>query len=102
MLSLLKWLFFLVISLILLDFSLSNHQHLTVSLFPLPFEAQMPLFLIVFSALALGIMVGSLFTYLSKLHWRKDARKFRIRADSLERELAVSKTERAALLEKEI
>jgi uncharacterized integral membrane protein len=91
--TLLKWLFLLPVGLFLLGLAVANRDNVRVVLDPLPgegplFETQAPLFIVAFAAAILGIVAGSLATWLSQGRHRRSARQARAEAERLRQEAA--------------
>lgn len=84
---LIPWLLLPVATIVLIAFAIANRTHVVVSFDPLPFERPWPLFVIVFLALGLGIVVGGAATWVSQRKWRRLARERRRANESLQREL---------------
>lgn len=80
----------LLIGLLLL-FAANNHASAVISLFPLPFEAEMPLFLLVALAFACGMMLAALLMSLRGYGRRKETREAIARADALQNEVEALK-----------
>ncbi len=91
--SLLKWLFLTPIALFLLGLAVANRDMVRVVLDPLPgdgplFETTAPLFLVAFIVAILGIIAGSLVTWLSQGRHRRAARQARAESERLRQEAA--------------
>jgi len=56
-------------------FAIANRQTVTVSLWPLPWEASLPLFLVLLAVLLLGLMAGGLIVWLGGHRYRATARQ---------------------------
>ena len=90
---LVTWLFGLPTLLILLLFALANRQMVQVSLDPLvpedPWLAlQMPLWLVFYAGILLGLLVGGLVAWARQSKWRRKARHFQ---RELEKERALTR-----------
>lgn len=59
--------------LILAVFAVSNKDAVTVSIEPLPYIVELPLYLLVFAALLLGLVIGAMFGWL--VAWSSARRK---------------------------
>ena len=82
-----------VFSVIFLDFAIVNREAVHISLFPLPYAADMPQFLLTILCFALGALVGGVAVNLKSL---KNSRRFRAehsRVIALENEIAVMREE---------
>lgn len=73
----------LTVTALLLLFAVNNHAAVVVSLFPLPYEAQMPLFLIVILFFCAGMLAGGAALSIRAL------RMYRLLAASRERQHAL-------------
>lgn len=106
---LLTWLFGLPTLLVLLLFALANRQQVQVSLDPLvpedPWLAlQVPLWLVFYAGILLGLLVGGLVAWLRQSKWRRRTRFFqreleaeRDRTRQLRRELEALRAARKPL-----
>lgn len=81
------------ITVVVVLFSVANRDSVTVSLDPfhagtpaLTFAA--PLFILLFAALALGLLIGGVAAWMRQGRWRKAARKIEAEAHQLRQELA--------------
>ena len=70
MLKLLSWLIFIPFAIVVVVFAVSNRGPIPINFWPLPFQEQIPLYLISLGTLALGAFVGGMLTWLSVLRWR--------------------------------
>lgn len=69
--SLLAWLLLPPIAIVFIAFAIANRAAVAISLDPLPFVLQPPLFLLVFAAIFLGLAVGGLIAWGKALRWRR-------------------------------
>ena len=79
---------FFVVALVAVIFAVTNRQAATVSLWPLPFEATLPLYLVVLGAAAIGLLVGVAASWLSKERMWLRARSAEKQAESWKRRAA--------------
>lgn len=56
--TLLRWLWYVALAALVVVFATANRDTVTLSLFPLPFVADIPLYLLVLIALFLGLVIG--------------------------------------------
>ena len=72
---------FILITAIIVVFCLNNNQITQISLYPLPFEVQTRLFIIVLLAMSIGAMIGFCcsFASLTKERLKNFANKWRIK-----------------------
>ncbi|MCB2081645.1 MAG: DUF1049 domain-containing protein [Hyphomicrobiales bacterium] len=54
----LRFTFLIIFGLFLLSFALSNREQVTLSIFPLPYEVDLPLFVPLLFTLACGLLLG--------------------------------------------
>jgi uncharacterized integral membrane protein len=86
-------------ALALVVFAVDNRQIVTVSLWPLPIEASMSLYLVVLLTLLFGFLLGELMAWLNGHRWRREARLKAKRIEELERELAAQSPPKEAARE---
>ena len=72
---------------LLIPFALSNREHISLGLWPLPFLVDLPLYLLVLSLLLAGFIIGAVATWVAGRHIRRELRRRRRRVEALEREL---------------
>lgn len=83
-----RWVLIGLVALALVIFAVDNRQTVTVSLWPLPIEASMGLYLVVLLTLLAGFLLGELIAWMNGRRWRREARQKAKRIEELERELA--------------
>lgn len=71
----LYWIIALPVAVIITIFSVSNRDFVTLSLWPLPYEIDMPLFLPIILALVVGLVVGLAYEWLVNGKHRREARR---------------------------
>jgi hypothetical protein len=91
--KLLAWIVLFPLAAVILLFSVANRRWVTVSLDPFSVEApayaiELPMFLVMFIALILGVIVGGLAVWFGKLRWQ-------LAASRAEREVARLRAEKA-------
>lgn len=91
--TVLKWLVLTPIALIILGLAVANRENVRVVLDPLPgdgplFETTAPLFLVAFAAAILGIVAGSLVTWIAQGRHRRGSRQARVETERLRQEAA--------------
>ena len=94
-----RWVLIGLVALALVIFAVDNRQAVTVSLWPLPIEASMGLYLVVLLTLLAGFLVGELAAWMNGHHWRREARQRAKRIEELERELAAQSPPKEAARE---
>jgi uncharacterized integral membrane protein len=79
-----------VLAIFLILFAVSNREGVSLALWPLPFLADMPVYILCFLSLSVGAIFGASATWLAGHHRRRELRKRRRRIEALERELALT------------
>lgn len=100
----LRLIFVALLAIILVSVALANRQIVTLSLFPANFDqyiggtwsVDLPLFLVVFLALACGMVLGLIWEYLREAHIRREARHRSSEVARLEREVGGLRQRHAA------
>lgn len=82
-----SWIVMVPAAVVVVLFAVNNREVIGVDLWPLPFAASVPLFVIVLGALVIGFLVGATITWLSGGRARRRARDAEFRASHAEREL---------------
>lgn len=80
-------LIFVPLALVIIVFSLSNRQAVTIDFWPLPATMSLPVFAIVLAMLAIGVLWGGFAAWLSAGRSRKRAREMTRRAEAAEMEV---------------
>jgi uncharacterized integral membrane protein len=86
---LLTWIVMLPLAIVIIAFSVANRQTMTLDLWPLPLNADVPVFMVVLAGLLLGFLWGGLVMWLSGGKARRNARLGVQRARKAERELSI-------------
>ena len=84
---------FLVIAIFLILFAVSNRETVAVEFWPLPFLADVPLYLLCFLSLLIGTLIGVAITWMAGHRTRRELRTRRRRIDALERELMATQSQ---------
>lgn len=100
----LRLLFVVALALVLVAVALANRGAVTLSLFPANFgqylggdwSLQVPLFLVILGAFALGMLAGLVWEWLREAHIRREARQRQAQVDRLEAELGHLRQRHAA------
>jgi uncharacterized integral membrane protein len=87
------WAAVLVIAALLSLFAASNREIVSLGLWPLPFLAQAPLYLVVLIALFFGFVAGAIAAWIKGRHQRRQLRECRRQSEALARELASTQAE---------
>lgn len=87
--KLIRWIIGLPLAAIAIIFAVSNRQMVTVELWPLPWTADLPLYLLSLGTIAVGVVIGGIFAWASGSHRRaqsrSEKRRQEIRIDQLKR-----------------
>ncbi|AWK86290.1 lipopolysaccharide assembly protein LapA domain-containing protein [Azospirillum thermophilum] len=97
----LTWIITVPVALVAVLFAISNRDMVTLSLWPLPFTLDAPLYLAALLALAVGFLAGGFVTWNSQRRHRRRARREGDRVVFLEREVKEAQA-RAAAAEKRL
>ena len=84
---------FLLIAVVLILFAVSNRETVAVGFWPLPFLADVPLYLLCFLSLAIGALIGVAIAWMAGHRTRRKLRARRRRIDALERELMATQSQ---------
>ena len=84
---------FLVIAIVLILFAVSNRETVSVGFWPLPFLAEVPLYLLCFLSLVIGALIGSAVAWTAGQRTRRQLRALRRRIQALERELTATQSQ---------
>jgi lipopolysaccharide assembly protein A len=84
---------FLVFAIFLILFAVSNREAVSLALWPLPFLADMPVYLLCFLSLSIGALFGASAAWLAARRGRRELRRRRRRIEALERELALTQSQ---------
>lgn len=87
MVKILSWMITLPLGLIIIVFSIANRAPVEVSIWPLPFTAEIPLYIISLIALVAGVVWGGISAWLAAGYIRKRARDNLRRAEHAEQDL---------------
>ncbi|PTV97725.1 uncharacterized protein DUF1049 [Rhodobacter aestuarii] len=95
MIRLIRYLFLLVLAVVLVVLAMSNRAIVALQLLPAEAETYLgmnwrvdvPLYLVIFAGLGVGLLVGFFWEFFRERSFRKTARKATKRAQNLEREL---------------
>ncbi|MFP5515965.1 MAG: lipopolysaccharide assembly protein LapA domain-containing protein [Alphaproteobacteria bacterium] len=96
-----SWIVTLPVALVAILFAISNRGIVTLSLWPLPFTLDTPVYLAALAALVLGFLAGGFIVWNSQRRHRRRARRESNRVLYLERELKEAQA-RAAAAEKRL
>lgn len=100
--KLIRWIIGLPLAVVAIIFAVSNRQMVTVELWPFPWTADLPLYLLSLGTLAVGVLIGGIFAWASGSHKRAQSRSekrhqdVRIRKLERENESLKQETERLA------
>lgn len=98
-LSITKIIIFVLLGLLVAAFISSNTDTTNLSLFPLPYEITLPLFVVALSMLFLGLLLGGFIVYLGQLKktflLKRDIRKSKKNMQAMENEIRALRLEHA-------
>ena len=84
---------FLVIAITLILFAVSNRETVSVGFWPLPFLANLPLYLLCFLSLLIGALIGVAAAWIAGHRNRRELSARRRRIEALERELTATQSQ---------
>ena len=84
---------FLVIAIVLILFAVSNRETVSVGFWPLPFLADVPLYLLCFMSLLIGALIGVAGAWMAGHRNRRELSARRRRIEALERELMATQSQ---------
>ena len=87
------WIFVLIVAFVLALFAVSNREMVSLGLWPVPFLVEIPLYVAVLAALAVGFLIGELAAWIAGRRWRREARRRARRITSLEDELRATQAQ---------
>ncbi len=79
-------------------FAASNREAVSLTLWPLAFALDLPLYLALLATLLAGFVIGALTAWIAGGRWRREARQRRRRIRALEHELAATQRQLPAAL----
>lgn len=68
--KILSWLIFIPFAVIVVTFAVANRGPIPIDFWPLPFQQDVPLYLISLGTLAFGAFFGGILTWMSVAKWR--------------------------------
>jgi len=86
--KLMFWIVVAPVATVLALFAVSNREAVTLGLWPLPLEFDLPLYLAILLALLIGFISGAAATWIAARHRRRESRRRGRRIAALETELA--------------
>jgi uncharacterized integral membrane protein len=89
--KLIAWILLLPATLIVIAFAVANRHGVRLSLDPLPFSFELPLYAQALGFVFLGLLIGGFSAWLKALRWRRRAAEAQRRAAGLEAELAAAR-----------
>lgn len=87
---------FIPVAAVFVVFAVANRHALTLNLWPLPLEIDIPVYIAVLGALAVGMAIGGSAQWISDGKWRRRARAGKRKASALERQLTLAEAAREA------
>jgi uncharacterized integral membrane protein len=91
--KLIYWLLVLVAAAALASFAASNRAAVSLGLWPLPFALELPLYLALLAAMAIGFIAGAVSAWVGGRRWRRETRRRGRRIAALEHELVATRTQ---------
>lgn len=96
--------FVAILAILLITIAMANREMVTLSAFPANFDQylggqwsiSMPLFLIIFLAIAAGVLIGLIWEYLREAHLRRESKRRATHVAQLEREVGQLRDNHAA------
>jgi uncharacterized integral membrane protein len=85
--KLLWWIILLPLLALAAAFAVANRTGITVSLDPLPFVFDTPIYVALMAAIFVGLIVGGISTWMAARPWRREARRSRRNIKLLEAEV---------------
>lgn len=89
------WTVVIIVAAVVALFAASNRETVSLGLWPLPFLAQAPLYLVVLAALVIGFAVGAFVLWARGRGRRRQLRECRRQNEALARELAATQAQLA-------
>jgi lipopolysaccharide assembly protein A len=90
------WAAVIVVAAMVALFAASNREMVALALWPLPFLAQSPLYLVVLVSLFFGVVIGAVAASIRGLSRRRELRACRRQNEALARELAATQAQLAS------
>jgi lipopolysaccharide assembly protein A len=95
------WVVIVVVSSLLIAFTVSNRGTVSLELWPLPFLVELPLYLLVLLLSLASFVIGAATAWIGGRRVRRELRRRRRRVEALEGELKVARSELESHLAKE-
>jgi uncharacterized integral membrane protein len=83
------------VALVVIAFAIANRHQVTLSLDPLPYAFELPLFTVAFAGILIGLCVGGFAAWMRAGRWRQRARQEHRLASQLSRDLETSRSDAA-------
>ena len=87
---------FIPVAAVFVVFAVANRHTVTLNLWPLPLEIDLPVYIALLGALAVGMAIGGSAQWISDGKWRRRARAGKRKASALERQLTLVEAAREA------
>ncbi len=88
-----KFLFLAIVSIILVAFCAANRGAVSLSLFPLPYIIELPVFIFALLCIALGVVLGSVALNIKLLQTKLQLRKSKIYSKAVDNENKILRSE---------
>ena len=87
------WIFVLFVALVLALFAVSNREAVSLGFWPVPFLVEVPLYIALLAALAIGFLAGQFAAWFAGRRRRREARRHARRIAVLEGELRATQAQ---------
>jgi uncharacterized integral membrane protein len=94
-----SWIITIPVTIVAVVFAIANRTPITVNFWPLPWFAELPLYLVVLGSLLAGFLIGAVIAWLSAGRRRQEARVAAERLRGLTAELTQLQRQQAAALD---
>jgi lipopolysaccharide assembly protein A len=88
------WATLVLVAVVVILFAISNRETISIGLWPLPVQLELPLYLLILGTLLFGFVVGEVTGRIGSWRFRREARRGRERIAVLERELETERAQR--------
>jgi lipopolysaccharide assembly protein A len=94
-----SWIITIPVTLVVVVFAIANRTPITVNFWPLPWVAQLSLYLVILGSLLAGFLIGAAIAWLSAGRRRQEARRTAERLRGLTAELAQMQRQQGATID---
>lgn len=96
------WIVTIVVAAVAVAFAINNSRSVSVDLWPLPYAIDLPVFIVAFACIFLGLVAGGFAAWLSGAKWRRLARREARDIDRLQRSLAKHEEQHASARQQDV